>query len=76
VGSSAGKYKFDASDKFWSANGGTITSIMYAVISMSNAASTSRHLLCYSQLSTAIFSISAGNRMTVQMAAAGILNLA
>lgn len=76
VGTSAGQYKFDADDVFWSANGGSIANIKFAVIWLSAAASANRHLLCRSQLSTAQFSLSAGNRMTIQMNSAGILTLA
>lgn len=75
VGASAGQYKFDADDVFWSANGGTIPNVKFGVIWLSAAASTGRKLLCRSQLSTAQFTISAGNRMTIQMAAGGILQL-
>lgn len=76
VGASAGQYKFDADDVFWSANGGAISNVKFAVIALSAAASANRHLLCRSQLSTAQFSISAGNRLTIQMNASGILTLA
>jgi hypothetical protein len=76
VGVSAGQYKFDADDPFWSANGGTIANVKFAVIWVSGASANARHLLCRSQLSTSQFTISAGNRMTLQMAATGILTLA
>lgn len=76
VGASAGQYKFDADDVFWSANGGSIANIKFAVIWASAAASASRKLLCRSQLSTGQFSISTGNRLTIQMNASGILTLA
>lgn len=75
VGASAGQYKFDADDVFWSANGGTISNVKFAVIWLSAAASANRHLLCRSQLSSSQFSISAGNRLTIQMNASGILTL-
>jgi hypothetical protein len=76
VGASAGSYKFDADDIFWSANAGTIPNIKFAVIWLSAAASASRHLLCRSQLSTSQFTISSGNRLTIAMNASGILTLA
>jgi hypothetical protein len=74
VGSAANQYKFDADDIFWSATG-TISNIKSAVIYVSAAASANRHLLCNSQLSTAQFNLAAGNRMTIQMNALGILTL-
>lgn len=75
VGASAGSYKFDTDDAFWSANGGTIANVKFAVIWISGASAGSRHLLCRSQLSSSQFSISAGNRLTIQMAALGVLTL-
>lgn len=76
VGASAGQYKFDTDDAFWSANGGSISNIKYAVIWLSAASAGGRHLLCRSQLSSSQFSISTGNRMTIQMNSAGVLTLA
>ena len=76
VGASAGQYKFDCDDPFWSANGGTISNIKYAVIWISGASANARHVLCRSQLSTSPFSLSAGNRLTIQMNASGVLTLA
>jgi hypothetical protein len=76
VGTSAGQYKFDADDFFWSGNGGAISNVKFAVIWLSAATTAGRKLLCRSQLSTSQFSISSGNRMTVQLNAAGILTLA
>jgi len=76
VGASAGQYKFDADDVFWSANGGTIANIKHAVLWISAASANGRHLLCRSQLSTSQFTLSPGNRLTIQMASTGILTLA
>jgi hypothetical protein len=76
VGASAGQYKFDADDVFWSANGGSIANIKFAVIWISGASAGARHLLCRSQLSTSQFSVSTGNRLTIAMNASGILTLA
>ncbi len=76
VGTSAGQYKFDADDFFWSANGGSISNIRFAVIWLSAASSAGRKLLCRSALSTSQFSISTGNRMTLQLNSDGILTLA
>lgn len=76
VGASAGQYRLDADDPFWSANGGTIANIKGAVIWLSGASANARHLLCRSTLSTSQFSISAGNRLTIQFNASGIITLA
>lgn len=76
AGASAGQYKFDFDDPFWSANAGTISNIKHAVIWLSGASANARHLLCRSLLSTSQFSLSSGNRLTVQINAAGCLTLA
>jgi hypothetical protein len=76
AGTSAGQIKFDADDVFWSANGASISGIKFALIWISGASAAARHVLCFSQLSTARFSISTGNRLTIQMNASGILTLA
>jgi hypothetical protein len=76
AGASAGQYKFDMDDVFWSANAGTISNVKFAVLWLSAAASANRKLLCRSQLSTSQFSISSGNRLTIQMNSAGVLTLA
>jgi hypothetical protein len=74
-GISAGQYKFDADDVFWSANAGTIPNIKIAVIWLSATTVANRHLLCRSLLSTSQFTLSSGNRLTIQMNSAGILTL-
>lgn len=76
VGASAGQYKFDTDDAFWSANGGSISNIKYAVIWISGASAGARHVLCRSLLSSSQFSLSSGNRLTIQMNASGVLTLA
>jgi hypothetical protein len=76
VGASAGQYKFDADDVVWTASGGTIANIKYAVISLSAASSAGRHLLCYSTLTTSQFTLASGNTLTISMNASGILTLA
>lgn len=76
VGASAGQYKFDADDPFWSANGGTIANIKGAVIFVSAGTTAGRKLLCRSTLTTSQFSLASGNRLTIQLAATGILTLA
>jgi hypothetical protein len=74
-GASAGQYKFDMDDVFWSANAGAISNIKIASIWLSAASVNGRHLLCRSLLSTSQFTLSAGNRLTIAMNAAGVLTL-
>lgn len=74
VGQNASAYKFDASDEFWSANGGTISNISLAVIYQSIG--TSKHLLAWSRLTTAQLSLADTNRLTIQLdATLGIFEL-
>jgi hypothetical protein len=75
TGASAGQYKWDMDDVFWSANAGTIANIKIAVLWLSGTSANGRHLVCRSLLSTSQFSLSAGNRLTIQMNAAGVLTL-
>lgn len=70
----ASTYRFDASDWFVSANGGTIPSansdIQFGVIWQSGGA-----LVCFSTLSTTAFNITDTNRLTVQLNASGVFQL-
>ena len=60
VGTSAKARKFDSTALKWSANAGTINSVMYAVVYASGG-----NLLCKSKLSTAIIAITDTNSLTV-----------
>lgn len=69
VGASAKEYRFNSSAVFWSANGGTIPNIKYAIIS------TGTKLLVCSKLSTSQFTLASGNRLTITPSANGIFEL-
>jgi hypothetical protein len=60
TGASAGEYRWDATADVWSASGGSISIVRIAVIYQSNG-----QLVAYSELSTAQFSITDGNTLTV-----------
>jgi hypothetical protein len=75
VGASAGQYKFDADDVVWTATGGSIANIKFAVISNVSGGASGK-LLCRSTLTSAQFTLSSGNTLTLQMNSAGILTLA
>jgi hypothetical protein len=75
VGASAKSYKFDADDPIWTATGGNITSIMFADIWISAAATANRHLLCFASLTSAAFTLSTGNTLTLQMNSLGIFTM-
>lgn len=78
AGASAGQYRFNstAAGVFWSATGGTIPNVKFAVIWTSAATAVNKKLLVFSQLSTSQFTISSGNRLTISPAATGIFNMA
>jgi len=63
--------KFDATDPVFTASGGDATSIQYAVIGISGGKA-----LAWCKLSTAAFTVTSGNTLTVQFHANGIFTLA
>lgn len=75
VGASAKQYKFSSNNPVWTAAGGNIANIKFAVIRNSVSAS-GGHVLCWSRLTTTQFTLSQTNTLTVQMNAAGIFTLA
>lgn len=67
----SGTWRFDCSDVQWTASGGAITSIGFAVIAISAGA-----VLCKSKLTTTGFiSIGNGGSLTVQINASGVFEL-
>ena len=75
VGASAGQYKFDADDVVWTATGGSIANIKFAVISNTSGGASGK-LLCRSQLTSSQFTLASGNTLTISMNSSGILTLA
>jgi hypothetical protein len=75
TGASAGEYRFDSTAVVWTATGGTIPNVKFAVIYESAAATANNFLLCYSQLSTSQFTVSTGNTLTITPSANGIFEL-
>ena len=70
VGASAKQYMLDCADPVWTATGGTIPNIKFAVIKNSAG-----HALCWSRLTTAQFTLTQNNTLTIQMAATGVFVL-
>ena len=75
VGASASEYRFDSTAVFWSANGGNIANIKFAVVWVSGASAGARKLVAYSQLSTAQFTLTDTNRLTITPSANGVFEL-
>lgn len=75
AGASASEMRFDATALIWTATGGNIANVKFAVIFIEGASAGARKLLCYSQLSTAQFTITTGNTLTITPSANGIFEL-
>jgi len=75
TGASASEFRFDATAVIWTATGGSITGVKFAVIWASGASAGARKLVCYSQLSTAAFTVTIGNTLTITPSANGIFEL-
>ena len=71
AGASAAERRFDATANIWTASGGAIANVKFAVIS----SRTGGELVCVSTLSTSQFSISDGNTLTITPSANGIFEL-
>jgi len=70
-----GSVMWDAADLVFTASGANLSNIKFAVISFSTGAATSGFPLCWSELSASQFSVTSGNTLTIQFAAAGIFTL-
>ena len=70
VGASAKQYKFGAANIIYTANGSSLVGVKYGVIGVSGG-----KLLAWSKLSTAQFTVTSPNTLTVQMPAGGIFTL-
>ena len=75
TGASASEFRFDSTAVIWTATGGSLANIKYAVIWASGASAAARKLVCYSQLSTAQFTVTIGNTLTITPSANGIWEL-
>ena len=73
VGASATEYRWTAAALVWTAAGGSITNVKFAVIWSSSPVADK--LLCFSQLSTAQFTVTSGNTLTITPSANGIFEL-
>jgi len=65
------KYRFDSTAVTWTATGGTIPNIKYAVIYQAGG-----KLVCFSKLTTSQFTLAQDNTLTVTPSATGIFELA
>jgi len=72
TGASASEFRFDSTAVVWTAAGGSISAVKYAVVWQTGG---SGLLLCYSQLSTAQFSVTSGNTLTITPSANGYFEL-
>ena len=70
AGASAGVFRFDSTAVVWTATGGDISDIKFAIIYQSGG-----KLVCYSKLTTSQFTLSEDNTLTVTPSANGIFEL-
>jgi hypothetical protein len=78
TGASAGVMRFDSDDPVFSATGANFTNLQYAAIVAQTGGSGkdgTNKLVCFSQLSSAAFTINDGSTLTIQMNASGIFEL-
>lgn len=78
TGASASEYRFDSTATVWTATGGSLSDIRYAVLVARTGASgkdATNKLVCYSQLTTAGFSVTDGNTLTITPSANGYFEL-
>lgn len=75
AGASASEIRFNSGPVVWTATGGDIPGVKYAVIFIEGASAGARKLLCRSTLSTSQFSITSSNTMTVTPSANGYFEL-
>lgn len=77
AGASAGQTRFAApNDVIWTATGGAIQSIKYAVIFVSSPTSAGlEKLVCWSRLSSTQFSMASTNTLTISAGGSAIFNL-
>ena len=70
VGASAKSYKFDCDDVVFTASGSSLINVKFAVIGVSGGKA-----LCWSKLSTAQFTVTSPNTLTVQINALGVFEM-
>ncbi|HQR22396.1 MAG TPA: hypothetical protein PKV98_16130 [Burkholderiaceae bacterium] len=77
VGASAKQYKFTytTSGLVFTASGAALNNIKYALLRNSTGAGAGK-VLCYSTLSTAAFTVTAGNTLTIAPNASGVFTMA
>ena len=72
---SAKSYSFDFADPIWTGTGGTIPNIKFADVWISAAATANRHLLCFASLTSAQFTLSQNNTLTLQINSLGAFTM-
>ena len=65
---------FDVTSFVYTASAADVTSIMYLIIAASNTTG-GNQVLCWSKLSTGVFSVTSGNTLTITPNTAGIFTL-
>ena len=71
AGASAGVFRWDSTAVVWTATGGTIANVKYAVIYRASG----DKLVCFSKLTTSQFTLADANTLTVTPSSSGIFEL-
>ena len=77
TGASAGVMRFDSDNVVWTASGGNISAIRFALVYNNTGAASqgASKLVCSSRLTATAFSVSDGNTLTITINASGIFEL-
>lgn len=73
AGASAKSYKWDVPDLIFTASGSSLINVKYAVIGASVSGAV--HALCYSKLSTAQFTVTSPNTLTIVFDTLGVFEV-
>ena len=76
TGASAGQWRLDSTARIFTANGGNLTNIRYAVVRQSAATVGASKIVAYAALTGVQFTLNSGSTLTVTPAANGYFTLA
>ncbi len=77
LSTAAGTMTFNGDDRIWTATGGNISAIRFAVVVRRSSSGQlgSNRLVCRTTLSTGNFDLNSGSTLTVQVAGAGVFTM-
>jgi len=75
AGAAESVLRFDVTNPIWTATGGNIANIRYAVIYRNGASAGIDKMVCKAALTTAQFTLNSGNTLTVTINSSGVFEL-